>query len=151
MSQAYSNPKRAADPHALPDVEVFYNDGDLEDESGALLDSGDCRPYHGGAMNRRFRTPWGDAQTVRIIGVVDGYEIRFASTASHGGFHVPVPLLKYVPAAHQAYAAKWSGARTWYEEDCAAACVIAAFPHLFDNKEDHEYAITTLARLDDDN
>ena len=24
MSHAYSNPKRASDPHALPDVEVFY-------------------------------------------------------------------------------------------------------------------------------
>lgn len=26
MSQAYSNPKRASDPHALPDVEVFHVD-----------------------------------------------------------------------------------------------------------------------------
>ena len=24
--QVYSDPKRASDPHALPDVEVFYND-----------------------------------------------------------------------------------------------------------------------------
>jgi len=24
MSQAYSDPKRESDPHALPDVEVFY-------------------------------------------------------------------------------------------------------------------------------
>jgi hypothetical protein len=24
MSQAYSDPSRAADPHALPDIEVFY-------------------------------------------------------------------------------------------------------------------------------
>ncbi len=24
MTQAYSNPKRESDPHALPDVEVFY-------------------------------------------------------------------------------------------------------------------------------
>ena len=29
MSQAYSNPKRASDPHALPDVEIFYNDADV--------------------------------------------------------------------------------------------------------------------------
>lgn len=27
MPQAYSDPKRADDPHALPDVEVFYFDG----------------------------------------------------------------------------------------------------------------------------
>ena len=26
--QAYSNPKRASDPHSLPDVEVFYDDSD---------------------------------------------------------------------------------------------------------------------------
>lgn len=26
MSQAYSDPKRETDPHALPDVEVFYHD-----------------------------------------------------------------------------------------------------------------------------
>ena len=26
MSQAYSDPRRASDPHALPDVEVFYYD-----------------------------------------------------------------------------------------------------------------------------
>ena len=25
MSQAYSDPKRASDPHALPDVEVFHH------------------------------------------------------------------------------------------------------------------------------
>jgi hypothetical protein len=25
MSQAYSDPSRAADPHALPDIEVFYH------------------------------------------------------------------------------------------------------------------------------
>lgn len=27
MSQFYSNPKREADPHALPDCEAFYHDG----------------------------------------------------------------------------------------------------------------------------
>ena len=26
MAQAYSNPARAADPHALPDIEVFFLD-----------------------------------------------------------------------------------------------------------------------------
>lgn len=33
--QAYSNPKRASDPHALPDVEVF----ELTDREAAELDS----------------------------------------------------------------------------------------------------------------
>lgn len=27
MTQAYSDPKRANDPHALPDIEVFYHNG----------------------------------------------------------------------------------------------------------------------------
>jgi hypothetical protein len=31
MGRAYSNPKRASDPYALPDVEVFYaKEGELE-------------------------------------------------------------------------------------------------------------------------
>lgn len=27
MTYEYSNPRRASDPHSLPDVEVFYHDG----------------------------------------------------------------------------------------------------------------------------
>jgi len=27
MTQAYSDPKRASDPYALPDVEIFFHDG----------------------------------------------------------------------------------------------------------------------------
>jgi len=27
--QAYSNPERENDPHALPDIEVFYDDADI--------------------------------------------------------------------------------------------------------------------------
>ena len=45
--QHYSDPKRASDPHALPDVEVFYLDGTdgddgttLTDEDGAPLPRG---------------------------------------------------------------------------------------------------------------
>ena len=35
MTQAYSDPSRADDPHALPDVEVFYADaGDLYLDDG---------------------------------------------------------------------------------------------------------------------
>lgn len=37
--QAYSDPKRADDPYALPDVEVFYSDG--VNEAGG---SGDDTP-----------------------------------------------------------------------------------------------------------
>ncbi len=34
MAQAYSDPSREADPHALPDIEVFYVNG----KSGAAGD-----------------------------------------------------------------------------------------------------------------
>jgi hypothetical protein len=55
MSQAYSNPDRADDPHALPDVEVFYhehmkrelcalNAGRMAERGGECIldDEGDC-------------------------------------------------------------------------------------------------------------
>jgi len=32
--QAYSNPKRESDPHALPDVEVWFEDGERLYELG---------------------------------------------------------------------------------------------------------------------
>lgn len=40
--QIYSNPKRADDPHALPDVEVFYLEAfsRMTDQDGATLDPG---------------------------------------------------------------------------------------------------------------
>jgi hypothetical protein len=34
MSQHYSDPGRANDPHALPDIEVFYADDLPPDENG---------------------------------------------------------------------------------------------------------------------
>lgn len=41
MGQHYSDPKRASDPHALPDIEVFYvNAGTLETEDGEPRDAG---------------------------------------------------------------------------------------------------------------
>jgi hypothetical protein len=40
MTQAYSDPSRESDPHALPDVEVFYKQrGDVYD-GAALPDAG---------------------------------------------------------------------------------------------------------------
>ena len=46
MSQAYSDKSRESDPHALPDVEVFYFNGDgrampcMIDGDGAIADFG---------------------------------------------------------------------------------------------------------------
>ncbi len=39
MSQAYFDPSRESDPHALPDCEVFYA-GDLINEEGEPMDAG---------------------------------------------------------------------------------------------------------------
>jgi hypothetical protein len=41
MTQAYSNPERALDPHALPDVEVFYAErGDFRDADDDVSEAG---------------------------------------------------------------------------------------------------------------
>lgn len=39
MTQHYSDPDRETDPHALPDLEVFYAD-DLTDAEGEALEAG---------------------------------------------------------------------------------------------------------------
>ena len=41
MPQYYSDPSRANDPHALPDVEVFYAErGELTNEEGEVRGAG---------------------------------------------------------------------------------------------------------------
>jgi hypothetical protein len=40
MTQAYSNPKRASDPHALPDIEIFWADGTTRDNDGEWMPRG---------------------------------------------------------------------------------------------------------------
>lgn len=40
MAQAYSDPKRASDPQALPDVEVFHQDNTCYTSDGAELGAG---------------------------------------------------------------------------------------------------------------
>jgi hypothetical protein len=87
-----------------------------------------------------MKTPWGASQDVRPIGT-DG--ILVVSTASHGGFYVPDSQLSTIPAEHRTYAAQWSGDEHWFEEDVAAACVVAAFPHLF-SKENLADALATI-------
>ena len=86
------------------------------------------QPYVGGY------SPWGQADRVTVV--AEG--IVFVSTPSHGGFWVRPDLLERIPTAHRAYAAKWSLSEQWYEEDCCALAVIAAFPEHFpqDNAEE---------------
>ena len=71
--------------------------------------------------------PWGRIQDEEIIapGIV------YVSTASHGGIWVAPELLGRVKQEMQDYAAYWSGSSQWFEEDCAAQCVVVSFPEYF--------------------
>jgi len=72
-------------------------------------------------------SPWGTVQDEEII--ADG--IVYVSTASHGGIWVSRDLLGRVKREMQDYAAYWSGSSQWFEEDCAAQCVVVSFPEHF--------------------
>jgi hypothetical protein len=82
-----------------------------------------------------LQTPWGIADCVVTLGEVNkgtcSYAILSVSTPSHGGIYVPPALLDRIPERHRAYAKRWSGSESWYEEDCAWAAVALAFPELF--------------------
>ena len=72
-------------------------------------------------------SPWGAVQHVSEY----GQGIVMVSTAGHGGFYVPTPLLGRINADRVKWSAAWSGSRNWFEEDCAACFVCDAFPELF--------------------
>ena len=72
-------------------------------------------------------SPWGIVQDEETI--ADG--IVYVSTASHGGIWVSPELLGRVQEAMRDYAAYWSGSSSWFEEDCAAQCVVVSFPEYF--------------------
>jgi hypothetical protein len=72
-------------------------------------------------------SPWGIVQDEEVI--ADG--IVYVSTASHGGIWVSPELLGRVQEAMRDYAAYWSGSSSWFEEDCAAQCVVVSFPEYF--------------------
>jgi hypothetical protein len=72
-------------------------------------------------------SPWGIVQDEEVI--ADG--IVYVSTASHGGIWVSPELLGRVQEAMRDYAAYWSGSSQWFEEDCAAQCVVVSFPEHF--------------------
>ena len=71
-------------------------------------------------------TPWGAADHVECIAP----GVFAVSTPSHGGLYLDDVALDAIPAAHRAYAARWSHGYgdAWFEEDCAAACVVVAMP-----------------------
>lgn len=74
-------------------------------------------------------TPWGPAQSVEEIkpGIV------MVSTASHGGWWVSPERMKRFPAALLTTGGigapfEGAGGSAWFEEDCAVALVVLAFP-----------------------
>lgn len=76
-------------------------------------------------------TPWGTS----IDRAVYTDAIHFYSTPSHGGFRVTGAALDLIPPAWRAYAKRWGGSESWYEEDCAWAAVALTFPDLFEADE----------------
>lgn len=78
-------------------------------------------------MRTGMSSPWGTVQDVEVI--ADG--IVYVSTASHGGIWVAPELLHRIKKEMQDYAAYWSGSSQWFEEDCAAQCVVVSFPEYF--------------------
>ena len=72
-------------------------------------------------------SPWGTVQDEEQI--ADG--IIYVSTASHGGIWVARELLPRISEEMKDYAKYWSGSSQWFEEDCAAQCVVVSFPEYF--------------------
>ena len=72
-------------------------------------------------------SPWGTVQDSEQI--AEG--IVFVSTASHGGIWVARELLPRISEEMKDYAEYWSGSSQWFEEDCAAQCVVVSFPEYF--------------------
>lgn len=72
-------------------------------------------------------SPWGIVQDEEII--AEG--IVYVSTPSHGGIWVAPSLMGRVQEAMRDYAAYWRGSENWFEEDCAAQCVVVSFPEHF--------------------
>ncbi len=79
--------------------------------------------------DKRFtrHTPWGFADHYENV----GQGIFVCQTPGHGGIFVPDSFLTNIPEAAQEFAARWSGSRNWYEEDCCAPIVVACIPCYF--------------------
>ena len=74
-------------------------------------------------------TPWGAPEAVSKVG--EG--VYLFSTASHGGFWVAPTAVNRIP--QRVRDATFSRSPYWYEEDCDAAHVVAAFPEYFDKQD----------------
>lgn len=70
-------------------------------------------------------TPWGIADSAEDV--AEG--ITFYSTPSHGGYLISASRRKQMPKKLRDLKTLVGG--NWYEEDCDAAIVAAAFPEVF--------------------
>ncbi len=86
-------------------------------------------------------SPWGIVEDEEQI--AEG--IIYVSTASHGGIWVSRELLPRISKEMRDYAEYWSGSSQWFEEDCAAQCVVVSFPEYF-GAEQVERAWETVKR-----
>jgi len=89
-----------------------------------------------------METPWGRSDFTEHLGC----GIIAVSTPSHGGMYVPKHLHCLIPDRARAWAAKWSGSESWYEEDCAWAIVVHWIPEPF-AKELRESAAAMLKSM----
>jgi hypothetical protein len=78
-------------------------------------------------INTLRHSPWGTVEYQKVLKTVNGHDIIFVSTPSHGGAYVPNELLGFIPFKEQQEAARWSRSVNWYEEDCCIMSVIKAF------------------------
>lgn len=74
-------------------------------------------------------TPWGESQSCQVVapGIV------FHSTASHGGYCLRADRMRELPEKLRGL--NRYGGGNWFEEDCEAAIVAAAFPQYFTAEE----------------
>ena len=76
----------------------------------------------------KTKTPWGVAQTVKVIapGIV------FYSTATHGGYYLDEKTNERMPDFIKAATFGQQGFQGWYEEDLDWAFVVLVFQENFD-------------------
>lgn len=69
-------------------------------------------------------SPWGGVQDVERV----AKGITFVSTASHGGYRVSISRWREMPRELRDCASTVWAHYAWFEEDCAWAAVVLAFP-----------------------
>ena len=84
------------------------------------------KPVKGG------NSPWGKIDDCLEI----NEDFYWVSTPSHGGVWVDPDVAKRLfSIKEKRYAEKWSGFANWFEEDCAIAIPLAAWPDGFNLSE----------------